>query len=83
MTKATGMSAIDSVFLGAILSSVQHQLLQQHDGKAGFAVLAGGRLSDATLDCKSSATQLFMPAPVAVAHGDANLAIDDFLKSVS
>ncbi|CAL8460527.1 g56 [Coccomyxa elongata] len=43
----------------------------------------GGRLSDATLDCKSSATQLFMPAPVAVAHGDANLAIDDFLKSVS
>lgn len=48
-----------------------------------FAVLAGGKSADALLDCKGSANRLFMPAPVAVAHGDANLAIDDFLKSVS
>ncbi len=46
-------------------------------------VLTGGKSTDAVLDCKNSANRLFLPAPVAVAHGDANLAIDDFLKSVS
>ncbi|KAK9908665.1 hypothetical protein WJX75_001178 [Coccomyxa subellipsoidea] len=44
---------------------------------------AGANFADAILDCKSSGNRLFLPAPVAVAHGDANLAIDDFLKSVS
>ena len=39
--------------------------------------------SEAAVDCKSSANTLVMPAPVAVAHGDANLAINDFLKSLS
>ena len=71
-----------------ILLSVQHHFVryETHSAKwqcSVFAVFAGGKLVDATVDCKSSATQLFMPAPVAVSHGDANLAIDDFLKSVS
>ena len=39
--------------------------------------------SEAAVDCKTSANTLVMPAAVAVAHGDANLAIDDFLKSLS
>ncbi len=40
-------------------------------------------LAEGAVDCKASATTLVMPAAVAVAHGDANLAIDDFLKSIS
>ena len=39
--------------------------------------------AEAAVECKSSANTLVMPAPVAVAHGDANLAIDDFLKSMT
>ena len=39
--------------------------------------------SEAAVDCKASATTLVLPAAVAVAHGDANLNIDDFLKSMS
>lgn len=39
--------------------------------------------SEAAVECKASANTLVMPAAVAVAHGDANLAIDDFLKSMS
>ena len=40
-------------------------------------------LAEGAVDCKASANTLVMPAAVAVAHGDANLAIDDFLKSMS
>lgn len=43
---------------------------------------AGGKFSEALLDCKNS-TQLTMPVPVTVTHGDANLAIEDFLKNLS
>ena len=39
--------------------------------------------AEGAVDCKASANTLVMPAAVAVAHGDANLAIDDFLKSMS
>lgn len=39
--------------------------------------------SEAAVDCKASANTLVMPAAVAVAHGDANLNIDDFLKSMA
>ncbi len=39
--------------------------------------------SEAAVDCKASANTLMMPAAIAVAHGDANLNIDDFLKSMS
>ena len=42
-----------------------------------------GSLPEGAVDCKASANTLVMPAAVAVAHGDANLAIDDFLKSMS
>ena len=38
---------------------------------------------EGAVDCKASSNTLVMPAAVAVAHGDANLAIDDFLKSMS
>jgi hypothetical protein len=43
---------------------------------------ATGDASDAILDCKASAGSLIVPEDdAAVAHGDANLAIDDFLKN--
>jgi SAC3 family protein LENG8/THP3 len=45
------------------------------------AVAGEGKASDAMLDCKASAGKLFIPEDTsAVAHGDANLAIDDFLS---
>lgn len=41
-----------------------------------------GNAAEPLLDCKASATTLAVPEDDgAVAHGDANLAIDDFLKS--
>jgi hypothetical protein len=49
----------------------------------GLAAAAGAKFSGAVLDCKASAGQLVMPVEVVVAHGDANLAIDDFLKDLS
>lgn len=49
----------------------------------GVGGAAGGVLSNAVVDCKASAGQLVMPVEVVVAHGDANLAIDDFLKNLS
>ncbi len=44
---------------------------------------AGGKCSGAVLDCVASAGQLEMPVEASVAHGDANLAFDDFLKTFS
>ena len=47
-------------------------------------IIAGATLqlaSEAVLDCKASAGRLYVPEDAsAVAHGDANLAIDDFLS---
>lgn len=63
--------------LAGVLSGTAQKL------RALSFVMAGAKCVDSILDCKSSANQLVMPAPVAVAHGDANLAIEDFLKSVS
>lgn len=38
----------------------------------------------AKLDCKESADQIFIPEKEdACAHGDANLAVDDFMKRVA
>jgi hypothetical protein len=45
---------------------------------------AGGEdgVEDAEVDCKATAAALFVPAPEnAVAHGDADLDVSDFLKS--
>ena len=47
-------------------------------------VIAGATVplaSEAVLDCKASTGRLYVPEDAsAVAHGDANLAIDDFLS---
>ena len=50
--------------------------------ECGAVVVAGsGAGAGDQLDCKASAGQLKLPEDkTAVAHGDANLAIDDFLK---
>ena len=45
-------------------------------------LLAGGKSSGALLDCAASAGRLVMPVEASVAHGDANLAFDDFLKNL-
>lgn len=42
---------------------------------------AGVKCSGALLDCAASADRLVMPDKPSVAHGDANLAYDDFLKT--
>lgn len=45
-------------------------------------VAGAGAPAEASLDCKASTGQLKMPEEKAkVAHGDANLVIDDFLKN--
>ena len=42
---------------------------------------AGAGDASPTLDCKSSRGRLFVPVPVAaVAHGDANLGVEEFLS---
>lgn len=38
---------------------------------------------EALVDCKASRTTTTMPEDSAVAHGDANLALEDFMKSAS
>ena len=44
----------------------------------------GEQASAAMLDCKASSGKLFVPEDTAaVAHGDQNLAINDFLSKVA
>eukprot|EP00250_Pteridium_aquilinum_P020939 c24992_g1_i2 orf=676-3387(-) len=51
--------------------------------RAHGAVLVNDNEGDLCVDCKASTTTLFMPEPEdAVAHGDANLAVNDFLAQV-
>ena len=49
----------------------------------GMVSAAGVSSSAAVLDCKASANLLRMPVEAGVAHGDTNLAIDDFLKNLT
>lgn len=49
----------------------------------GAVLTTESSVPEGAVDCKASSNSLVMPAAVAVAHGDANLAIDDFLKSIS
>lgn len=51
--------------------------------RAHGAVLVNDNEGELCMDCKASMTTLFMPEPDdAVAHGDANLAVNDFLAQV-
>lgn len=51
---------------------------------SGFPRAPGEPASAAVLDCKASTGKLFVPEDSeAVAHGDQNLAIDDFLSKVA
>lgn len=75
----SGMHAGTSVFFYALATASPQEAVAKTVTQCSTCCGTGD--ASLALDCKSSRGQLFIPVPVAaVAHGDANLGIDEFLS---
>ncbi len=79
LAETLGFAAIEQAEEGADPEASCREWLEGH----GAVLALAGDGAEASVDCRASAGSLYIPEPDdAVAHGDANLAVEDFLKNI-